>query len=298
MTDVAEIAAALKARRAGRHQWLARCPAHDDRNPSLSISVSRDGRTLVHCHAGCAQDQVIAALKDRGLWNSPDDHPRIQIVTKPVDHDDDKARTQAAMSIWNSTIPARNTLVDVYLRSRGITLPIPASLRFHSALKHTPTGTIWPAMVAIISGADGAPVAVHRTYLARDGKGKAHIKPNKMTLGPCRGGAVRLGELQAPGSLAITEGIETGLSVMQATGLPVWASLSADGMKAVKLPPEATTVTLCADNDANGVGKAAAECARKRFLREGRPARITMPPEVGTDFNDLLCKSKEKENVH
>src|SRR4051794_8403770 len=39
-------------RRSG-HGYMARCPAHDDNNPSLSISEGRDGRVLVHCHAGC-----------------------------------------------------------------------------------------------------------------------------------------------------------------------------------------------------------------------------------------------------
>ena len=47
--------------------YLARCPAHHDRNPSLSLT-DRGGRLLVRCHAGCEQANVITALKDRGLW--------------------------------------------------------------------------------------------------------------------------------------------------------------------------------------------------------------------------------------
>lgn len=50
----------LGARRCGS-QWIARCPAHDDRNPSLSIGFE-NGKVLLHCHAGCAQSSVIAAL--------------------------------------------------------------------------------------------------------------------------------------------------------------------------------------------------------------------------------------------
>ncbi len=46
---------------------MARCPAHDDRTPSLSLA-ERDGRILVKCHAGCEQAIVVAALKARGLW--------------------------------------------------------------------------------------------------------------------------------------------------------------------------------------------------------------------------------------
>jgi hypothetical protein len=50
---------------------MAKCPAHDDHNPSLSIR-QKDGKILVHCHAGCSQDAAIAALKARGLWQAED----------------------------------------------------------------------------------------------------------------------------------------------------------------------------------------------------------------------------------
>ncbi len=47
---------------AGRN-WTSRCPAHEDRNPSLSVSPGSRGRDVVlHCHAGCAPDDVLAAL--------------------------------------------------------------------------------------------------------------------------------------------------------------------------------------------------------------------------------------------
>ena len=54
-----------------RGQWhgsygTARCPAHDDRHPSLSIT-ERDGKLLAHCHAGCDQGAVWDALKGQGL---------------------------------------------------------------------------------------------------------------------------------------------------------------------------------------------------------------------------------------
>jgi putative DNA primase/helicase len=62
------IARGLQARRSGS-EWMAKCPAHDDRHPSLSIRES-SGKPLVHCHAGCKQRDVIAALKARGLWKS------------------------------------------------------------------------------------------------------------------------------------------------------------------------------------------------------------------------------------
>jgi hypothetical protein len=42
--------------------WSCRCPAHDDRNPSLSIHAGDDGRALVNCHAGCAVDAVCGSI--------------------------------------------------------------------------------------------------------------------------------------------------------------------------------------------------------------------------------------------
>ena len=56
-----------RAYRSGRG-WCACCPAHDDHNPSLSITDREGGGVLVHCHAGCSQDTVIAALRERDLW--------------------------------------------------------------------------------------------------------------------------------------------------------------------------------------------------------------------------------------
>jgi putative DNA primase/helicase len=295
MISPAELAAALGGRRHGARQWQARCPAHDDRDPSLSITESREGVTLVHCFAGCEQGAVIDALRARGLWNPGDeghvDHSRRRLRVHHGHLDrDDAARKAAALDIWNSSIPASGTPVETYLRSRGITLPAPPALRFHGALMHTPTNTVWPAMVALVTGSDGKPLAIHRTYLALDGKAKAPITPQRMTLGCCRGGAVRLGEIQHGKSVCISEGIETGLSVAQACELPVWAALSAEGMKRVVLPAKVQTVTLCADNDASCAGYTAANAARKRLIRDGRKVRIAMPPETGTDFNDLLGK--------
>jgi hypothetical protein len=49
------------------NRWQASCPAHDNRNPSMSITLGK-GKVLFHCHAGCRQEDVIEALDERGLW--------------------------------------------------------------------------------------------------------------------------------------------------------------------------------------------------------------------------------------
>jgi len=43
-------------------QWAAKCPAHEDRNPSLSIAEGRDGRILLKCHAGCELTAILSTL--------------------------------------------------------------------------------------------------------------------------------------------------------------------------------------------------------------------------------------------
>jgi hypothetical protein len=67
VTAAAELAQTLGGRRGGTG-YIARCPAHDDRNPSLSITDGDGGKLLLHCHAGCSQEAVIDALRNLGLW--------------------------------------------------------------------------------------------------------------------------------------------------------------------------------------------------------------------------------------
>ena len=47
-------------RRSGS-SWSVRCPAHEDRKPSLSVGTGRDGKVLIKCHTGCSVEAVLAA---------------------------------------------------------------------------------------------------------------------------------------------------------------------------------------------------------------------------------------------
>lgn len=87
-----EIAAGLvKGQRSGGG-WKACCPAHDDKNPSLSINDGDDGRPLVHCQRGCSQYEVIAALRAQGLWekdSSAISRPTVAVSRKPKKQKED-----------------------------------------------------------------------------------------------------------------------------------------------------------------------------------------------------------------
>jgi putative DNA primase/helicase len=65
---------------------MARCPAHDDMNPSLSLRTV-GGKLLVHCHAGCDQLIVIGALKARGLW--PKEEAPRRVIVNTYDYTDE-----------------------------------------------------------------------------------------------------------------------------------------------------------------------------------------------------------------
>ena len=284
MPTVEHLAKVLAGQRVGAG-WMARCPGHDDTDPSLSIQIGRYGNVLVHCHAGCAQLHVIAALRALGLWG--DQAERNHHTPKPFRPArldvTDSARRETALSIWHASRPASGTVVQTYLVGRGLRIPVPAALRFHRRLRH-PSGLAWPGMVALVTaGINATPQAVHRTFLACDGAGKAPVMPEKMMLGPCRGGVVRLG---TPGDvLMVGEGIETCLSAMVATGHVAWAALSASGLRVLDLPPYARDVIVLADG--NDVGDSAARACALRWSAEGRKVRLAHAPR-GTDFNDLL----------
>lgn len=51
-----------KVKRTGRGSWLACCPAHEDRTPSLTLREADDGRILVHCFGGCSFESISSAV--------------------------------------------------------------------------------------------------------------------------------------------------------------------------------------------------------------------------------------------
>ena len=219
-----------------------------------------------------------------------DDRPRAAPVARPTKTDEDeKLKYEAATRTWRDAQPAAGTLVETYLKSRCITIPPPPSLRFAPRLYHmstTDTITYRPGMVALVQrGTDGAPIAIHRTYLSPAG-GKAPVDPVKKALAATAGGAVRLAP--AGDFLMVGEGIETCLAAMQVTGLPAWAALSTSGLRRLGLPTSVHRVTVLADLDDEGEGERAAQSAGERWLAEGREVRIARPPD-GCDFNDLIA---------
>ena len=216
--------------------------------------------------------------------SKPTPTPRPDHRQRVEQDDDDRRRIAMALEMWKSAKPATGSLVQVYLQTRGIIIPIPPTIRYAPALRHGPTGLDLPAMVCAVQAPDRRITAIHRTFLGADGRTKAPVSPDKMTLGCCAGAAIRLGP--AGPKIAVAEGIETGLSVAQScSGLSVWGGLGTSGMRSIILPAQVREVLLCPDADEPG--EKAAQAAAERFTAEGRAVSIARPPD-GQDFNDRL----------
>jgi hypothetical protein len=286
-----EIAAVLGATRGSGPWWTCRCPVHDDRSPSLSL---RDGDRglIIRCWAGCDPREVRAELRRLGLLSDDRrDYPS-HAKDRAGGSRDRGRRTEIAHRLWNAAKDARGTPVECYLRSRGIEIPPPLSLRWMASCKHGPTETFLPALVGKVVNVDDELVAIHRIYLLPDGTDKAGVDPQfqKMSLGPTAGAAVRLGSLDPDRALIIGEGVENTLSLMQLRGLPGWAALGTSGLKNLMLPPAATHVLIAVDHDRHGKGEAAAREAGDRWVRDGREVRLAIPSAPG-DWNDVLKRT-------
>ena len=289
MAGARRIALALGGRWHGGY-GTARCPTHDDRRPSLSLTDGDDGRLLARCHAGCEWPAILDALRGLGLVEGgaggrpPDPHVSAEHERKA--RADVARRAAWAERCWREARPIAGTPAERYLRERGITAPLGGALRFHPACRHGRTARRWPAMVARVEGADG--FAVHRTYLSPDGTEKAPVEPARMMLGATAGGAVGL--LGGHRRLVVAEGVETALSL--ASGLldgpmSLWAALSAPGMAALRLPPLVAGAELVVACDGDRTGRKAAHALAQRAAAQGWRV-LRADPGDGLDFNDML----------
>tara|TARA_R110000803_G_scaffold85370_4_gene151728 strand:- start:1255 stop:2157 length:903 start_codon:yes stop_codon:yes gene_type:complete len=290
--SIQSIASALKGRMSSDHAMVC-CPVHNDRTPSLKITEF-DGDIRVHCFAGCDWRLVKAELALRGLLPTyygfkPSVSCETASERKERRHRDEQADLRNAkwcQSIWNASQNVKNSLVVSYLASRRIDIT-PPSIRYHSGLKHSMSGKYIPAMVAAVTRhPNDELIGIHRTYLHPNGRGKAKVFNAKMMAGKCKGGAVQLAPYTS--KIALTEGIETGLSVQQSTNIPTWACLSTSGLTAVVIPESVAEILIFADGDIPG--NKAAQTTATRLAMQGKDVRIILAPQ-GMDWNDELMNS-------
>lgn len=275
-------------------QWrnnggLCRCPAHDDRSPSLSVRVG-ERSLLFHCFAGCDNLDVITALRRAGLLGNGlamADHPPPSPLPRQPAHGRD-----FLLTLWNQCQPLRGTLAERYLASRAITTSS-AELRFAPAARIGSGARAYsgPAKVAAVRDSQGL-VALQRTFLSPDGSAKAEIPQPRRMLGTPGWGAVRL--FHPARILGLAEGIETALSAASILGIPVWACLGTKRLGRIDLPDGVEALVILADND--GPGRAAAAAAVAAYSARGLAVRCCWPPAGDGDWNDL-ARAKRGEGA-
>ena len=262
-----------------RGKGMCCCPAHDDRTPSLSVSLGRKA-ILFHCFAGCTSGEVIAALDRQGVRARElfDANGAPRVVREVQDRSSENARR-----LWQSASSVAGSPAAAYLAQRGIA-PSSDQLRFLYRTPLGPRGSVrfLPAMLAAVS-TDSGIIAVHRTFLDSATRGLATFERPKRALGSLGTGAVRLAPATR-GRLGLAEGIETAMSAMEIFDIPCWATLGNERFGLVSIPESVRELYLFVDHDAGG--ELAEKRARNAYAIGDRRILTRIPERPGFDWND------------
>ena len=264
---------------------MCRCPAHDDRTPSLSVRLGAR-RLLFHCFAGCETGKVIRALGARGLLSPERAAGTGESVETPADPG--RRNCGAAARLWVAARPIHGSPAEAYLLSRRLASSA-SDLRYHP---RTPYGRgaqaiFRPAMLVAVRDESGL-VAVHRTFLDLAPARLADLPVPKRALGRLGQGAVRL-RPPRDGLLGLAEGIETAIAATQLTGVSCWATLGTERFAHVALPPSVRRLILFLDNDPGG--RRAERLAREAYRGISMEIEARYPNATGADWNDVLLQS-------
>ncbi len=249
---------------------------------ALSLKDGENGALLLYCFkSGCSFEELALTL------SLPFKKAAINIeAQRQVKAPDTRTKEKnlgTARAMWQRAQPIEGSKAEAYLRARGITCPMPKTLRFVPDLYHAPSGKWCCAMLGNVEPTGG----VHRTFFTKQGQRLASNA--KMMLGPCAGGAVRLSGSAGP--LVVCEGIETGLALL--SGLlsgphEVWAALSASGFSPLHLPPEPRKLIIATDSDDSGAGEMAGNALATRANALGWRVNL-LPAPKGKDWADVLA---------
>ena len=191
--------------------------------------------------------------------------------------------------LWQGAISPVGTLVEKYLRSRGIQLSDAVLavdvIRFHPECRFG--GEVHPAMVCLMKSAkDDRPTGIHRTALRLDGSGKAAMSDGgspKRMLGQVAGSAIKLGSKITGRGLAIAEGVEDALTIENLGLGPVWALSNSGAIQAFAPLPDIDELIIY--GDADPAGQSAARSCAEKWSGSGVRARVLLPREF-KDWNE------------
>lgn len=276
--------AGVKLVRAGR-ELKGCCPFHPDKSPSFTVYADDRRFQCFGCGAeGDVLDFVQRAYGVRlpAAIDMLDGGALRELEQQRVVATPRADWSKAARSIWSEAVPIAGTPAEAYLRSRGITMELPHTLRF-ARLRYPQEQGRRPALIASVCAPDGALTGIQRTFLTDDGR-KADVPEVKLSLGRVAGGAIQLGP-PVP-SLVVCEGLEDGLTLAQALGRSVWVSAGTSMLPRMELAEITRAVVIGADGD--DAGEAAAKKAAHAFAAVDRKVRIMRPAAGFKDFNAEL----------
>lgn len=251
---------------------------------------------------------ALRAVADYLCVGTSTGRPARKVKPEPQKGEDDEKLRQALNRVWNESVPLLDRDAEparLYLARRGISIRPPDALRFHSSLSYYDGEKRigeFPAIIAMVSGTQGNPVTIHRTYLTQDGKKAPVESPKKLMSYPkdrkIIGGAIRL--VDTGPVLAVAEGLETALAVLEGTGLPVWCAVNALLLENFVPPPGVNRVIVFGDKDRpteqhpKGHGQEAAKQLVQRLWEMGIkasaivPAGEIPPGQKSLDWLDIL----------
>ena len=225
---------------------------------------------------------------------------------EPISPDVAAKRKAIIKRIWDGSQPIEGTIAETYLRSRGIKGDLSLmgnNLRFHPELSYKEDDSSpwqkFPGMLAIYRDKDGVPLTLHRTFLKSDGSGKADVSRPKMILAPprdMRGGYIMLDRPIDTASgkyIGIAEGIETALSVREASGCPMWVGYSDRLMEMVNIPLDVKMVIPWVDLEPSGAGVRAGKALSERLAKQSCETFPQVPNNMDqpkADWNDVYVQ--------
>jgi putative DNA primase/helicase len=251
-----------------------------------------DGFSLLMWLRGWTFPEALSAIAGV-LGLSSDSHQPQRIVHRKAHFDqckssinDDKIRA-LLRTVWQESKSIHHPdaePVRLYLQSRGLDgwLPNWPSLRFHPKMQYRNEDnqviSYFPAMLALVEK-DNRAITIHRSFLTGDGRKAPVESPKKLMPVPADrlivGSGIRLGN---PGRvLSVTEGIETALSVIEATGMVTWPLISSTLMSHFIIPQGVEKLIIWSDLDRTHAGTFAAQKLAERAKTQGIQVEIREP---------------------
>ncbi|KQO76444.1 toprim domain-containing protein [Methylobacterium sp. Leaf88] len=257
----------------------------------------REGRGTWICNHCGAGDGADLAMKATGC-GFRDLAQRVDLLLGSVPEQRGRRRSSpdacraSLRRLWReSKVVVPGDPVALYLVTRVGLNEAPRCLRTVERLRYQDDQPSWhPAMIAMVSGPDGKPATLHRTYLTPDGH-KAPVEvPRRLMPGTIpEGAAIRLFE-EGP-VLGIAEGIETAFAAASLFGVPTWAAVSSSMMAKWMPPVTAREILIFGDRDPKFGGQAAAYALAHRLAQRGLKVRVEIPAGSGADWNDVLLEA-------